>query len=121
MLIIVGRAGRIYLYGLHEQFGWDNPEAQFKKPLIDEKYAKSPMAQIYKEFNPTRGIRGCGEAQTESCTTAYFTIENAIMITIGKAILTVKIHGIILNSLGEMWMKYETLIENFSKFGLLFI
>ncbi|MEK5234768.1 Fic family protein [Paenibacillus sp. FSL L8-0470] len=58
-----------------------------------------------------RGIRGCGEAQTESCTTAYFTIENAIMITIGKAILTVKIHGIILNLLGEMWMKYETLIE----------
>lgn len=33
------------------------------------------------------------------------------MITIGKAILTVKIHGIILNLLGEMWMKYETLIE----------
>ncbi|MBT2289052.1 hypothetical protein J7E73_07875 [Paenibacillus albidus] len=40
------KAGRIYLYGLHEQFGWDNPEAQFKKPLIDEKYAESPMARI---------------------------------------------------------------------------
>ncbi|WP_025690678.1 hypothetical protein [Paenibacillus zanthoxyli] len=40
------KAGRIYLYRLHEQFGWDNPETQFIKPLIDGKYAEFPMARI---------------------------------------------------------------------------
>ncbi|MNH95487.1 hypothetical protein D3C73_481360 [compost metagenome] len=40
------KAGRIYLYRLHEQFGWDNPEAQFIKPLIEGKYAAFPMARI---------------------------------------------------------------------------
>ncbi len=40
------KAGRIYLYRLHEQFGWDNPEAQFIKPLIEGKYAEFPMARI---------------------------------------------------------------------------
>jgi hypothetical protein len=40
------KAGRIYLYCLHEQFGWDNPEVQFKKPLIDGKYAEFTMARI---------------------------------------------------------------------------
>ncbi|MFB5762945.1 hypothetical protein [Paenibacillus medicaginis] len=40
------KAGRIYLYRLYEQFGWDNPEMQFKKPLIDGKYAEFPMARI---------------------------------------------------------------------------
>ncbi|WP_438496824.1 hypothetical protein [Paenibacillus sp. IHBB 3054] len=40
------KAGRIYLYRLHEQFGWDNPEIQFIKPLIKGKYAEFPMARI---------------------------------------------------------------------------
>ncbi|MNC24297.1 hypothetical protein D3C75_723500 [compost metagenome] len=40
------KAGRIYLYRLHEQFGWDNPEVQFRKPLIEGKYAEFPMARI---------------------------------------------------------------------------
>ncbi|CAM4410711.1 hypothetical protein L1N85_21440 [Paenibacillus alkaliterrae] len=40
------KAGRIYLYRLHEQFGWDNPDVQFIKPLIDGKYAEFPMARI---------------------------------------------------------------------------
>lgn len=40
------KAGRIYLYRLHEQFGWDNPDMQFIKPLLDGKYAEFPMARI---------------------------------------------------------------------------
>lgn len=40
------KAGRIYLYRLHEQFGWDNPDVQFIKPLIDGKYAEFLMARI---------------------------------------------------------------------------
>ncbi|RXZ79440.1 hypothetical protein EBB07_22955 [Paenibacillaceae bacterium] len=40
------KAGRIYLYRLHEQFGWNNPEVQFIKPLIDGKYVEFPMARI---------------------------------------------------------------------------
>lgn len=40
------KAGRIYLYRLHEQFGWDNPDVQFIKPLINGKYAEFPMARI---------------------------------------------------------------------------
>ncbi|HWO95140.1 hypothetical protein [Paenibacillus ehimensis] len=40
------KAGRIYLYRLHEQFGWDKPDVQFIKPLIDGKYAEFPMARI---------------------------------------------------------------------------
>ncbi|MBD2862446.1 hypothetical protein [Paenibacillus oceani] len=40
------KAGRIYLYRLHEQFGWNNPELQFIKPLIDGKYAEFPMARF---------------------------------------------------------------------------
>lgn len=40
------RAGRIYLYRLHEQFGWDNPDVPFIKPLIDGKYVEFPMARI---------------------------------------------------------------------------
>ena len=40
------KAGRIYLYSLHEQFGWDNPEARFVKPLIEDKYAEFLMARI---------------------------------------------------------------------------
>ncbi len=34
------------MYRLHEQFGWDNPDVQFIKPLIDGKYAVFPMARI---------------------------------------------------------------------------
>ncbi|WP_151736775.1 hypothetical protein [Paenibacillus tengchongensis] len=40
------KAGRIYLYRLYEQYGWDNPEIQFIKPLIEGKYAEFPMARI---------------------------------------------------------------------------
>jgi hypothetical protein len=40
------RAGRIYLYHLVEQFGWDNPNSKFIKPLIDGKYAEFPYARI---------------------------------------------------------------------------
>ncbi|WP_010500076.1 hypothetical protein [Paenibacillus elgii] len=40
------KAGRIYMYRLHEQFGWDKPDVQFIKPLIDGKYAEFPMARI---------------------------------------------------------------------------
>jgi len=29
-----------------EQFGWDDPEAKFIKPLIDGKYAEYPYARI---------------------------------------------------------------------------
>jgi hypothetical protein len=32
------RAGRVYFYRLQEQFGWDDPDMQFIKPLIDGKY-----------------------------------------------------------------------------------
>ncbi|SCW80278.1 hypothetical protein SAMN04487970_105121 [Paenibacillus tianmuensis] len=34
------------MYRLHEQFGWDKPDVQFIKPLIDGKYAEFPMARI---------------------------------------------------------------------------
>lgn len=40
------KAGRIYLYRLYEQLGWNNPDVQFVKPLIDGKYAEFPMARI---------------------------------------------------------------------------
>jgi hypothetical protein len=40
------KAGRIYLYRLHEQFGWNNPDIQFIKPLIDGKYTEFQMARI---------------------------------------------------------------------------
>ncbi len=43
---IAVRAGRVYLYHLVEQFGWDNPESKFIKPLIDGKYAEFPYARI---------------------------------------------------------------------------
>lgn len=49
------RAGRIYFYRLHEQFGWDKPDAQFIKPLIDGKYAEFPLARI--TVYDTRGER----------------------------------------------------------------
>lgn len=40
------KAGRIYLYQLVEQFGWDDPDAKWIKPLIDGKYAEFPFARI---------------------------------------------------------------------------
>jgi hypothetical protein len=40
------KAGRVYLYHLVEQFGWDNPEARFIIPLIEGKYAEFPLARI---------------------------------------------------------------------------
>lgn len=40
------KAGRIYLYHLVEQFGWDDPDAKWAEPLIDGKYAEFPYARI---------------------------------------------------------------------------
>lgn len=40
------RGGRVYLYYLEEQFGWDNPESKFIKPLIDGKYSEFHYARI---------------------------------------------------------------------------
>ena len=40
------RAGRVYLYHLVEQFGWDDPNAKFIKPLIDGRYNEFPLARI---------------------------------------------------------------------------
>jgi len=40
------RAGRIYLYHLVEQFGWDDPRSKFIFPLIDGKYAEFPYARV---------------------------------------------------------------------------
>jgi len=41
------KAGRIYLHHqLVEQFGWDDPDAKWLKPLIDGKYAEFPYARI---------------------------------------------------------------------------
>ncbi len=43
---IAVRAGRVYLYQLVEQFGWDDPKSRFIKPLIDGKYSEFPYARI---------------------------------------------------------------------------
>jgi len=40
------KAGRLYLYHLHEQYGWDDPSKVFIKPLIDGKYNEFPLARI---------------------------------------------------------------------------
>jgi hypothetical protein len=40
------KAGRVYLFHLVEQFGWDNPEVRFRIPLIEGKYAEFPFARI---------------------------------------------------------------------------
>lgn len=40
------KSGRIYLYHLVEQFGWDDPERRFIKPLIYGKYIEFPFARI---------------------------------------------------------------------------
>ena len=40
------RAGRVYIYHLVEQFGWDDPNAIFIKPLIDGRYNEFPLARI---------------------------------------------------------------------------
>jgi hypothetical protein len=38
--------GRVYLYHLVEQFGWDNPKTIFRIPLIEGKYAEFPFTRI---------------------------------------------------------------------------
>ncbi len=40
------RIGRVYLYHLVKQFGWDDPESKFIKPLIDGKYSEFHYARI---------------------------------------------------------------------------
>jgi len=40
------KAGRIYLHQLVEQFGWNDPDAKWLKPLIDRKYLELPYARI---------------------------------------------------------------------------
>jgi hypothetical protein len=40
------KAGRVYFYCLVEQFGWDDPDAQFIIPLIDGKYGEFKYARI---------------------------------------------------------------------------
>lgn len=40
------KGGRIYLFRLHEQFGWDKPDVQFIKPLIEGRYAEFLLARI---------------------------------------------------------------------------
>jgi len=40
------KAGRLYLYYLHEQYGWNDPDRTFIKPLIDGKYNEFPLARI---------------------------------------------------------------------------
>jgi hypothetical protein len=40
------KAGRVYLYHLSEQYGWDDPSRTFIKPLIDGRYNEYPLARI---------------------------------------------------------------------------
>ena len=40
------KAGRVYFFQLVEQFGWDDPNARFIRPLIDGKYAEFKYARI---------------------------------------------------------------------------
>ena len=40
------KAGRAYFYHLVEQFGWNDPDAKFIKPLIDGKYGEFKYARI---------------------------------------------------------------------------
>ena len=40
------KADRIYLHQLVEQFGWNDPDAKWLKPLIDRKYLELPYARI---------------------------------------------------------------------------
>lgn len=40
------KAGRLYLYHLHEQYGWDDPNKTFKTPLVDGRYKEFPLARI---------------------------------------------------------------------------
>jgi len=43
---IAVKAGRVYLYHLFEQLGWDDTDVKFIKPLIDGKYLEFPYARI---------------------------------------------------------------------------
>lgn len=40
------KAGRLYLYHLSEQYGWDDPTKTFINPLIDGRYNEFPLARI---------------------------------------------------------------------------
>ena len=40
------KAGRLYIYYLNEQYGWNDPDKTFIKPLIDGKYNEFPLARI---------------------------------------------------------------------------
>ena len=40
------KAGRLYLYHLYEQHGWDDSNKTFIKPLIDGRYKEFPLARI---------------------------------------------------------------------------
>jgi hypothetical protein len=40
------KAGRLYLYHLSEQYGWNDPSKTFIKPLIDGRYNEFPLARI---------------------------------------------------------------------------
>jgi len=40
------RAGRLYIYHLCEQYGWNDPSNTFIEPLIDDKYNEFPLARI---------------------------------------------------------------------------
>ena len=40
------RAGRVYIYHLVENSGWDDPNVKFIKPLIDGRYNEFPLARI---------------------------------------------------------------------------
>ena len=40
------RAGRLYLYNLVEQFGWNDPDITFIVPLIEGKYMEFTYARI---------------------------------------------------------------------------
>ena len=40
------RAGRVYFFQLVEQLGWNDPNARFIIPLIDDRYAEFKYARI---------------------------------------------------------------------------
>ena len=40
------KSGRVYLYHLFEQHGWNDADVKFIKPLVDGKYLEFPYARI---------------------------------------------------------------------------
>lgn len=53
------KGGRIYFYKLVEQFGWDDPNSQWIKPLIDGKYCEFIYARI--NINKDNTYTVCGQ------------------------------------------------------------